>query len=120
MTDNTDSLVTDVMARLPEVHDDTQYDLLCALIQGAKDRITAYVNIDGNRAQPKTYDPEWDWITREVVITMYNRIGDEGKKISSEGSISQTWESIDIGATYGAYLDQFRSVVLARVRMRMI
>lgn len=87
------------------VTDDKQDALLVDLIEDAQQRVLAYINQDGN-AQTES-PPAVGWVIKDIVVKMYNRIGDEGKESGSEGNVSSTWESIDL-SSYANALDPYR------------
>ncbi|KRL45118.1 DNA packaging protein [Lacticaseibacillus manihotivorans DSM 13343 = JCM 12514] len=85
--------------------DTMQDNLLNELIEDATARVLAYINQDGviNRTVPSAVT----WVIKDVVVKMYNRIGDEGKAASGEGNVSNTWETIDL-SKYADGLDVYR------------
>lgn len=86
---------------------DTMQDkLLNELIEDATARVLAYINQDGvvNQTVPDAVT----WVIKDVVVKMYNRIGDEGKQSGTEGNVSNTWAAIDL-SQYADALDQYRS-----------
>ncbi|MCP0885914.1 phage head-tail connector protein [Ligilactobacillus sp. WILCCON 0076] len=101
------------------ISDTIQDDLLNDLIADTQDRVMSYINQDGDTglvALPNSTD----WIVKDVVIKMYNRIGDEGKSSSGESDISNSWESIDL-SEYSNSLDQYRkSGLRKRAGMRWV
>lgn len=99
------------------VTDDKQDGLINELISNAQEQILAYVNQDNNK--PVTMPTYIDFIIKDVVVQMYNRLGDEGKVSSSEGSVSSTWSDIDL-TRYAAFLDKYRNQSYGQVRMRFI
>ena len=85
---------------------DTMQDtLLNDLIDDATARVLTYINQDGivNQTVPDTVA----WVIKDIVVKMYNRIGDEGKKSSGEGNVSNSWEAIDL-SQYADALDVYR------------
>ncbi|MDN2452527.1 phage head-tail connector protein [Lactobacillus sp. UCMA15818] len=94
------------------ISDTVQDGLLNDLITDAQDRIVSYINQDGN-AGLVALPSGTDWIVKDIVIKMYNRIGDEGKTSSGESDISNSWESIDL-SEYANSLDQYRKSSLRR------
>ena len=85
--------------------DTMQDDLLNDLISDVNARVLAYINQDGVINQ--TVPPAVTWVIKDVVVKMYNRIGDEGKTASGEGNVSNTWETIDL-SHYADGLDVYR------------
>lgn len=101
-------MATDIIGRVKRrigVVDEVQDDLLNDLIDDSKDRILSYVNQDGQSLT--TLPTGTDWIVTDVAVKLYNRIGDEGKKSSGEGDVSNSWEEIDL-SEYATYLDSYR------------
>jgi hypothetical protein len=90
---------------LLNISDTKQDDLLNLIIQDSKDRLTGYINQDG--MFNTTYPVELDWIVRELTVRRFNRIGDEGKKSSSENDLSNSWIENDI-SDYAVYLNKYR------------
>jgi len=85
--------------------DTVQDDLLNDLIDDATARVLTYINQDGivNQIVPNSVA----WVIKDIVVKMYNRIGDEGKQSGTEGNVSNTWESIDL-SQYADALDVYR------------
>lgn len=85
--------------------DTMQDDLLNELVDDATARVLAYINQDGvvNQTVPDAVT----WVIKDVVVKVYNRIGDEGKTASGEGNVSNTWETIDL-SKYADGLDVYR------------
>jgi len=85
--------------------DTVQDDLLNDLIDDATARTLTYINQDGiiNQTVPDSVA----WVIKDIVVKMYNRIGDEGKQSGTEGNVSNTWESIDL-SKYADALDVYR------------
>ena len=85
--------------------DTMQDNLLSDLIEDATARVLTYINQDGviNKTVPDTVA----WVIKDIVVKMYNRIGDEGKKSSGEGNVSNSWEAIDL-SQYADALDVYR------------
>ena len=88
-----------------DIEDTMQDNLLSELIEDATARVLAYINQDGvvNQTVPDAVS----WVTKDIVVKMYNRIGDEGKQSGTEGNVSNTWESIDL-SKYADALDVYR------------
>lgn len=87
------------------IEDTMQDDLLSELIEDATARVLAYINQDGvvNQTVPTAVT----WVIKDIVVKLYNRIGDEGKKSSGEGNVSNSWETIDL-SHYADALDVYR------------
>jgi len=85
--------------------DTAQDNLLSDLIEDATARVLAYINQDG--AVNQTVPDAVTWVIKDIVVKMYNRIGDEGKQSGTEGNISNTWETIDL-SKYADALDVYR------------
>ena len=85
--------------------DNEQDGLITELISDATARVLAYINQDGGIRQ--SLPSNLDYIIKEITVRMYNAIGDEGKKSSSEGEISNTWNVIDL-SEYADALDIYR------------
>lgn len=87
------------------ITDNKQDDLINWLIKDSKSRLLSYINLDGNKTSelPK----EIEWIQQEIAISRFNRIGDEGKKSSTESDVTATWNNNDI-LDYAIYLDKYR------------
>ena len=85
--------------------DTMQDNLLNDLIDDATARVLTYINQDGivNQNVPDAVA----WVIKDIVVKMYNRIGDEGKKASGEGNVSNSWEAIDL-SNYADALDVYR------------
>ena len=85
--------------------DTMQDNLLSDLIDDATARILTYINQDSivNQTVPDAVA----WVIKDVVVKMYNRIGDEGKKSSGEGNVSNSREAIDL-SQYADALDVYR------------
>lgn len=111
------STLIDSIKILIGVTDDKQNDLINELISNAQGQILAYVNQDNN--EPVGMPTNIDFIIKDVVVQMYNRLGDEGKASSSEGSVSSTWSDIDL-TKYASFLDKYRNQSYGQVRMRFL
>lgn len=98
------SILASVKLRIG-LDDKLQDELLNELIEDATARVLAYINQDGivNQAVPYAVT----WVIKDVVVKMYNRIGDEGKQSGTEGNVSNTWEAIDL-SKYADALDVYR------------
>ncbi|MFT8584633.1 phage head-tail connector protein [Liquorilactobacillus hordei] len=111
MTDAENPILTSIKLRIG-ISDTIQDALLNDLITDAQDRIMSYINQDGDVALNGLPNAT-NWIVKDIVIKMYNRIGDEGKTSSGESDISNSWESIDL-SEYANSLDQYRKSSLRR------
>jgi len=87
------------------IKDTVQDDLINELISDAQARVLAYINQDG--AVNSTLPATLDYIVKDIVVRMYNAIGDEGKKSSSEGEVSNQWLTIDL-SEWASDLDIYR------------
>lgn len=87
------------------IEDTKQDDLITDIIADVQARVLAYINQDG-LAQSELPNG-LDFVIKDVTIRIYNKIGDEGKESSSEGNVSNTWESIDL-SKYADALDVYR------------
>lgn len=87
------------------IEDTMQDNLLSELIDDATARVLTYINQDGvvNQTVPTAVT----WVIKDIVVKLYNRIGDEGKKSSGEGNVSNSWETIDL-SKYADALDVYR------------
>lgn len=85
--------------------DTVQDVLLSDLIEDATSRVLTYINQDGIVKQ--TVPDSVAWVIKDIVVKMYNRIGDEGKQSGTEGNVSNTWEAIDL-SKYADALDVYR------------
>lgn len=102
---------------LLNISDDKQDDLLNLIIKDSKDRLTGFINQDGMYSI--AYPVALDWIVRELTVRRFNRIGDEGKKTSSENDISSSWIENDL-SDYVVYLDKYRQKTGGRGIARFI
>lgn len=91
---------------LLSIGDTLQDDLLKLLLEDNEARLLSYINQDG--AGLTTYPTEMAWLLREITVRRFNRIGDEGKKSSSESDVSATWSDDDV-ADYAVYLKRYRN-----------
>ena len=91
--------------------DTMQDNLLSDLIEDATARVLTYINQDGivNQTVPDSVA----WVIKDIVVKMYNRIGDEGKQSGTEGNVSNTWETIDL-SQYADALDVYRELSQSR------
>jgi len=87
--------------------EDTKQDaLLTDIIADVQARVLAYINQDGF-IQPEL-PISLDFVIKDVTIRIYNKIGDEGKESSSEGNVSNTWETPADLSEYSDVLDVYR------------
>ena len=86
--------------------DTVQDSLLSDLIEDATARVLTYINQDGivNQAAPDSVA----WVIKDIVVKMYNRIGDEGKQSGTEGNVSNTWDTPAALSEYSDVLDVYR------------
>lgn len=87
------------------ITDDVQDKLLDLLNSDCKQRIVAYINQDS--ITDIKYPSALDWITRELVVRRFNRLGDEGKSSSSENDVSASWKDDDM-SEFSKYMDKYR------------
>ncbi|MEG2294864.1 MAG: phage head-tail connector protein [Carnobacterium sp.] len=91
---NVEDVLKTIKPLLEIADDDLLQDIVIKqLIDDAKSNILAYVN----RYKPQDdqltdYPLSIEWVLRGVVIKLYNRLGDEGKKSSGEEGLSSTWD----------------------------
>lgn len=90
------------------IEDDKQDKLLALIKEETESRLLSYMNQDGGVL--KNVPDDLSWIVRELVIRRYNRIGDEGKKSSTESDVTATWDTDDL-AEYIIYLDKHRKKI---------
>lgn len=88
------------------IEDTKQDDLLNDIIADVQARVLAYVNQDGF-VQPEL-PSSLDFVIKDVTIRTYNKIGDEGKESSSEGNVSNSWETTADLSDYSDVLDVYR------------
>lgn len=87
--------------------EDTKQDaLLTDIIADVQAHVLAYINQDGF-VQPKL-PSSLDFVIKDVTIRIYNKIGDEGKESSSEGNVSNTWDTPADLSEYADVLDVYR------------
>lgn len=91
---------------LLSISDTLQDALIELLLEDSEARLLSYINQDG--AGLAAYPQEMSWLLREVAIRRFNRIGDEGKKSSSESDVTATWSDDDV-ADYAVYLKRYRN-----------
>lgn len=87
------------------ISDTKQDDLINLLIDDNQARLLSYINQDGNANT--TFPNDLSWLLREVTVRRFNRIGDEGKKSSSESDVSATWSDDDV-QDFAQYLNKYR------------
>ena len=87
--------------------EDTKQDaLINDIIADVQARVLAYINQDG--LVQSVLPIGLDFVTKDIVIKIYNKIGDEGKESSSEGNVSNTWEAPADLSDYSDVLDVYR------------
>ncbi|CAH0419275.1 phage head-tail connector protein [Periweissella ghanensis] len=90
---------------LLSIKDSNQDDLLNLLLEDNEARLLSYINQDGNTSVK--FPTELAWLLREITVRRFNRIGDEGKKSSSESDVSATWSDDDV-QDFAVYLNKYR------------
>lgn len=90
------------------IEDDKQDKLLALIKEETESRLLSYMNQDGGVL--KNVPDDLSWIVRELVVRRYNRIGDEGKKSSTESDVTATWYTDDL-AEYIIYLNKHRKKI---------
>ena len=88
------------------IEDTKQDDLITDIIADVQARVLAYINQDG-LAQSEL-PSGLDFVIKDVTIRIYNKIGDEGKESSSEGNVSNTWDTPSDLSEYSDVLDVYR------------
>lgn len=88
------------------IEDNKQDDLINDIIADVKARVLAYINQDG--VVQLTLPTGLDFIIKDIAIRIYNKIGDEGKESSSEGNVSNSWETPADLSDYSDVLDVYR------------
>jgi len=87
--------------------EDTKQDaLINDIIADVQARVLAYINQDG--IAQSTLPTGLDFIIKDITIRIYNKIGDEGKESSSEGNVSNSWETPADLSEYSDVLDVYR------------
>lgn len=88
------------------IKDTKQDDLITDIITDVQARVLAYINQDGfvQLELPSSLD----FVIKDVTIRIYNKIGDEGKESSSEGNVSNTWDTPADLSEYSDVLDVYR------------
>lgn len=99
------------------ITDDKQDDLINLIQEDTQARLISYINQDG--ASLKTVPNDLSWVVRELVIQRFNRIGDEGKKSSTESDVTTTWNTDDL-VQYDVYFKQYRNKVGGKGIARLI
>lgn len=75
------------------VNDELQDNVLTILIDDSKANILSFINMYKAPADYIIdYPQSIEWVLRGVVIKQYNRLGEEGKKSTSEEGSSSTWD----------------------------
>lgn len=88
------------------IEDNKQDALINDIITDVQARVLAYINQDG--LVQSVLPIGLDFVTKDIVIKIYNKIGDEGKESSSEGNVSNTWEAPADLSDYSDVLDVYR------------
>lgn len=87
--------------------EDTKQDaLINDIISDVQARVLAYINQDS--VVQSTLPTGLDFVIKDIVIRIYNKIGDEGKESSSEGNVSNSWETTADMSDYSDVLDVYR------------
>lgn len=101
-------MATDNLSKIKlllSLEDKNQDDLLNLLLEDDEARLLSYINQDGGNVN--TFPSELAWLLREITVRRFNRIGDEGKKSSSESDVSSTWSEDDV-QDFAVYIDRYR------------
>lgn len=88
------------------ITDTKQDDLINDIIADVQARVLAYINQDG--LVQSDLPSGLDFVIKDVAIRIYNKIGDEGKESSSEGNVSNTWDTPADLSEYSDVLDVYR------------
>ena len=88
------------------IEDNKQDALINDIITDVQARVLAYVNQDG--LVQSELPSGLDFVIKDVTIRIYNKIGDEGKESSSEGNVSNTWDTPTALSEYSDVLDVYR------------
>lgn len=88
------------------IEDNKQDALINDIITDVQARVLAYINQDG--LVQSELPSGLDFVIKDVVIRIYNKIGDEGKESSSEGNVSNTWDTPADLSEYSDVLDIYR------------
>ena len=88
------------------ITDTKQDDLINDIIADVQARVLAYINQDG--LVQSDLPTGLDFVIKDVAIRIYNKIGDEGKEVSSEGNVSNTWDTPSDLSEYSDVLDVYR------------
>lgn len=88
------------------IEDNKQDALINDIITDVQARVLAYVNQDG--LVQSELPSGLDFVIKDVTIRIYNKIGDEGKESSSEGNVSNSWETTADLSDYSDVLDVYR------------
>lgn len=88
------------------IEDNKQDALITDIIADVQARVLAYINQDG--VVQSALPTGLDFIIKDITIRIYNKIGDEGKESSSEGNVSNSWETPADLSDYSDVLDVYR------------
>lgn len=88
------------------IEDTKQDDLISDIISDTQARVLAYINQDG--VVQSDLPSGLDFIIKDIAIRIYNKIGDEGKESSSEGNVSNSWDTPADLSEYSDVLDVYR------------
>lgn len=88
------------------IEDAKQDDLITDIIADVQARVLAYINQDG--VAQSALPAGLDFVIKDITIRIYNKIGDEGKESSSEGNVSNSWETTADLSDYSDVLDVYR------------
>ena len=88
------------------IEDTKQDDLITDIIADVQARVLAYINQDG--LIQSELPSGLDFLIKDITIRIYNKIGDEGKESSSEGNVSNTWDTPADLSEYSDVLDVYR------------
>jgi len=99
------ALIDSVKLRIG-IEDTKQDDLITDIIADVQARVLAYINQDG--LVQSELPSGLDFVIKDVTIQIYNKIGDEGKESSSEGNVSNTWDTPATLSEYSDVLDVYR------------
>ncbi len=99
------SLLDSIKLRIG-IEDTKQDDLIADIITDVQARVLAYINQDG--LIQSELPSGLDFVIKDITIRIYNKIGDEGKESSSEGNVSNTWDTPADLSEYSDVLDVYR------------
>lgn len=88
------------------IEDNKQDNLINDIVADVQARVLAYINQDG--AVQSALPAGLDFVIKDIAIRIYNKIGDEGKESSSEGNVSNTWDTPADLSEYYDVLDVYR------------